>query len=170
MMVTRPMQLIGPMAAAGVHRYIFHYEVTKEGAETAEPRFSGGEFSVKQLVDAIRTARMEPLLALNPATPVTAILPLLHLVPAVLVMTVVPGLGGQAFMAEMMAKVEAIRARFPSMDIELDGGVSRKVIELCGRSGANRVVVGTALIRSTTKSEDVVEMRKALFPVDNGNN
>lgn len=166
MMVTRPMQLIGPMAAAGVHRYIFHYEVTKEGAQS-EPRFSGGEFSVKQLVDAIRTARMEPSLALNPATPVTAILPLLHLVPAVLVMTVVPGLGGQAFMAEMMDKVTAIRSRHPSIDIELDGGVSRKVIELCGRSGANRVVVGTALIRSTTKSEDVVAMRKALFPVNN---
>lgn len=163
-MVQYPMKLIKPMADAGVHRYIFHYEVTKEGGEI--DKLVGGEFTVKQIVDAIIGAKMEPSLALNPATPVSSVLPYLDQVVSVLVMTVVPGLGGQAFMGEMMEKVATIRKQFPLMDIELDGGVGPKVIEICGKAGANRVVVGTALLRSTTKREDVIYMRKALFPVD----
>lgn len=164
MMVQYPMKLVKPMAAAGVHRYIFHYEVTKEGGEN--DNLVGGEFTVKQIVNSISESKMEAALALNPATPVSSVLPYLDQVVSVLVMTVVPGLGGQAFMGEMMKKVSIIRKQFPLMDIELDGGVGPKVIDLCGSAGANRVVVGTALLRSTTKSEDVIYMRKALFPVD----
>lgn len=158
MMVQYPMKLIKPMADAGVDRYIFHYEVTKDN--------QNGDFSVAELTTTIHDSKMEAAIAINPVTPAEKILPFLGQVEAALVMTVVPGLGGQKFMADMMAKVALIRAQFPNLDIELDGGVGPAVIELCGRSGANRVVVGTALLRSTNKPEDVLFMRKALFPVE----
>ena len=157
MMVKHPMKLIKPMADAGVDRYIFHYEVTKDAL--------GGDHSVNEFSISIHDSKMEAAIAINPATPVEKILGYLKQLESVLVMTVVPGLGGQKFMTDMMDKVALIHTQFPDMDIELDGGVAPANIELCGKSGANRVVVGTALIRSANKSEDVILMRKSLFPV-----
>lgn len=160
MMVNRPNQFIKPMSNAGVHRYIFHYEVTTD--------FDGksGQYSTNQLIDTIHDHRMEASVAINPSTPVEPILKYLDQVESVLIMTVVPGLGGQRFDHTMMAKVETIRSNRPKMDIELDGGVGPNVVELCGKSGANRIVCGTALLRSTQKSADVLQMRRSLFPIE----
>ena len=167
MMVARPMVLVKAMAEAGAVRYIFHYEVTKEGRGGGEGGDSNNpnnsSSSVTELVEAIHSFKMEASIALNPATPVETVLPFLPQLDAVLVMTVVPGLGGQKFIGDMLQKVATIREGFPRMDIELDGGVCLEVIEAAGAAGANRVVVGTALLRSTSKAEDVTTMRRALF-------
>ncbi len=168
MMVARPMVLVKAMAEAGAVRYIFHYEVTKEsrggGGESGDNHNNNSSSSsVTELVEAIHSFKMEASIALNPATPVETVLPFLPQLDAVLVMTVVPGLGGQKFIGDMLQKVATIRGDFPRMDIELDGGVCLEVIEAAGAAGANRVVVGTALLRSTSKAEDVTIMRRALF-------
>ncbi|KAH9390820.1 hypothetical protein TYRP_006404 [Tyrophagus putrescentiae] len=165
MMVARPMVLVKAMAEAGAVRYIFHYEVTKEGrgGESGDNHNNNNSSSVTELVETIHSFKMEASIALNPATPVETVLPFLPQLDAVLVMTVVPGLGGQKFIGDMLQKVATIRGDFPRMDIELDGGVCLEVIEAANRAGANRVVVGTALLRSTTKAEDVTTMRRALF-------
>lgn len=155
MMVNRPFKFIEPMANAGVHRYIFHYEVTSEN--------QNGSYSVKQLADEIHNKQMEAAIAINPATEVEVLLPHVSLVESVLIMTVVPGLGGQKFMVSMMDKVSLLRAKHPELDIELDGGVAPTNTAVCGQAGANRIVVGTALLRSNKKPEDVKIMRNELF-------
>jgi 3-keto-L-gulonate-6-phosphate decarboxylase len=68
-------------------------------------------------------------------------------VDVVLVMTVEPGFGGQKFMADMMPKVAALRQRFPSLDIEVDGGLAQDTIEAAAAAGANQIVAGSAVFK-----------------------
>lgn len=158
MMVTHPEKFIIPMAKAGAQRYIFHYEVTQEALA------GSAAHSVNVLIDSIKQNKMEAALAINPDTPIEKVYPYLALVHSILIMTVFPGKGGQKFMADMMDKVKVLRLKSPNMDIELDGGVAPENTDLCGRSGANRAVVGTALLRSTNRTTDIVKMRTELFP------
>jgi ribulose-phosphate 3-epimerase len=89
--------------------------------------------------------------ALNPATPVAAIEHVLDLVEMVLVMTVNPGFGGQAYIATMEPKVAQLRAliveRGLDVDIEVDGGIGPDTIEGAAGAGANVLVAGSALYR-----------------------
>lgn len=157
-MVEHPMKFIKPMALAGVSRYIFHYEVTKNNC----PKY---KYSVEEIIESIRASNMNVALAINPETPVQVVEPFLCLVDSILIMTVQPGLGGQKFMANMMHKVEHLRSLKQSkmIDIELDGGVSSANTDICGKAGANQIVCGSALIRSTKKHEDVLKMRSDLY-------
>ncbi len=94
--------------------------------------------------------------SIKPNTPVENILPICSTIDNVLIMTVEPGFGGlfictylftiihlgQSFMAEQMSKVAAIRAQYPKLEIQVDGGVSVKNIEQCAAAGANSFVSG----------------------------
>jgi len=82
---------------------------------------------------------------IRPGTPVQAVLELVPLVDMVLIMTVEPGFGGQSFMAKMMPKVSLLRNLFPSLDIEVDGGLSPKTIDTAAGAGANMIVSGSAI-------------------------
>ena len=67
-------------------------------------------------------------------------------------MTVEPGFGGQSFMADMMPKVQALRAAidrdFPSCELEVDGGVNLETAKICVEAGANVLVAGSALFKA----------------------
>ena len=104
---------------------------------------------VPKTLHRIREAGCRAGLALNPATPFEAVVPFLGMIDLLLVMTVVPGFGGQSFMAEMMEKVEAARDARRRMSltyhIEVDGGVSAKTAPISIESGANVLVAGTSV-------------------------
>jgi ribulose-phosphate 3-epimerase len=107
-------------------------------------------------------------LALNPATPFEAVAPYLDKIDLLLVMTVVPGFGGQSFMAEMMEKVEAAaevrRERGLDFHIEVDGGVNTTTAAVSVESGANVLVGGTALFHAGDMAATIRAMREAVGP------
>ena len=91
--------------------------------------------------------------ALNPATPVDTIEHVLDLVDLVLVMTVNPGFGGQAYIASMEPKIARVRqmidgaGRSDSIDLEVDGGIGPSTVGGAAAAGANLLIAGSALYR-----------------------
>lgn len=91
--------------------------------------------------------------ALNPATPVSAIAHVLDLVDMVLIMTVNPGFGGQKYIATMEPKIRELRALIAAqgmsdaVDIEVDGGIGPSNVAAAVEAGANILVAGSALYR-----------------------
>jgi ribulose-phosphate 3-epimerase len=91
--------------------------------------------------------------ALNPATPAVMVEHVLDLVDLVLVMTVNPGFGGQAYIASMEAKVREVREMIDSrgladrVDVEVDGGIGPDTVTGAAAAGANVLVAGSALFR-----------------------
>ncbi|MGE3830175.1 MAG: ribulose-phosphate 3-epimerase, partial [Parvibaculaceae bacterium] len=85
--------------------------------------------------------------ALNPATPVSAIAHVLDRLDLVLVMTVNPGFGGQSFIKAMVSKIAEVRDLVAGrpIDIEVDGGITAQTAPLAVRAGANALVAGTAV-------------------------
>jgi hypothetical protein len=65
----------------------------------------------------------------------------------ILVMTVEPGFGGQKFMADMMPKVEHLRRKYRTLNIEVDGGLGDATIEAAARAGANWIVAGSSVFK-----------------------
>jgi ribulose-phosphate 3-epimerase len=100
--------------------------------------------------------------ALNPATPAAAISHVLDLVDLVLVMTVNPGFGGQAYLSTMEPKIAEIRAMIEaagladSVDVEVDGGIGPDTIAGAVGAGANVLVAGSALYRDPDGLEHAV--------------
>jgi ribulose-phosphate 3-epimerase len=80
----------------------------------------------------------------------------------VLIMTVEPGFGGQKFMPDMMPKVEALRAKYPELDIEVDGGLGLATIDVAAEAGANVIVAGTAVFGAKDPSEVIQKLRDAV--------
>jgi ribulose-phosphate 3-epimerase len=97
----------------------------------------------------VREAGARVGVALNPATPVSAIGHVLDLVDLVLVMTVNPGFGGQAYIATMEPKVAEVRRtlveRNLDVDLEVDGGIGPATVSGAAAAGANYLVAGSSL-------------------------
>ncbi|MEK7264725.1 MAG: ribulose-phosphate 3-epimerase [Pseudomonadota bacterium] len=107
-------------------------------------------------LQAIRAAGAKAGVALNPATPVSAIEPVLGDVDLILVMSVNPGFGGQAFITSQLKKIEAIRklidASGSNVMLEVDGGVNAETAPLCVAAGADVLVAGSAVFRGDPKA------------------
>jgi ribulose-phosphate 3-epimerase len=105
--------------------------------------------------------------ALNPATPASAIAHVLDLVDMVLVMTVNPGFGGQKYIATMEPKIREVREMIASwglseqVDIEVDGGIGPETIAPAAAAGANILVAGSALYRDPLGLAHAVEDLRA---------
>ena len=74
-------------------------------------------------------------------------------------MTVEPGFGGQKFMLDMMPKVELLRAAYPDLDIEVDGGLNASTIEHAANAGANMIVAGSAVTGSKEPEKVITSLR-----------
>jgi ribulose-phosphate 3-epimerase len=118
---------------------------------------------VAATLTAIRTGGCRAGLSLNPATPFSAIEPHLPNIDLLLIMTVHPGFGGQAFRPEMMEKVQQARAwqqaKSAALDIEVDGGITAGTAPICIENGANALVAGTAIFRAPDYRAAISEIR-----------
>ena len=106
--------------------------------------------------------------ALNPATPASAIEHVLDLVDLVLVMTVNPGFGGQSYIATMEPKIAELRAMLDAaglsdtVDLEVDGGIGPATIQGAVAAGANVLIAGSALYRDPEGLEHAVSELRTL--------
>ncbi|MHB1066513.1 MAG: ribulose-phosphate 3-epimerase, partial [Candidatus Nanopelagicales bacterium] len=113
----------------------------------------------------IRAAGARAGVALKPGTPISQIEALVPSVDMILVMTVEPGFGGQAFMAEMLPKVQQARRLADAADVDIwvqvDGGVDLESIEQCAAAGADVFVAGSAVYRAEDPAVMVELLRAA---------
>jgi ribulose-phosphate 3-epimerase len=149
LMVDEPLKLLEPMAEAGANGCTVHVEL-------GDPTPAIGR---------MRDLGLQVGIVLNPATPVEAVLPHLEAVDLVLVMSVVPGRGGQAFMTEVLPKVEAIRQAIDrkglAVDLEIDGGINPETAPLAAAAGANVLVAGSAIFGQLEPAVAAARIRAA---------
>ena len=150
LMVSNPEHHIEEFARAGADIISIHVEAT--------PHIHGA-------LQKIRSAGVKPSVVINPGTPVEAIKNVLNLVDQVLVMTVNPGFGGQAFLPETMGKIRELvalrEANQLNFDIEVDGGIDDKTIQMAREAGANVFVAGSYVFKGDV-SHQVQTLRDAL--------
>ena len=133
LMISRPDHYLPRFVEAGADMITVHEEAEHDVAETLK---------------RIREAGCKAGLAINPATPFEATLPYLELIDMLLVMTVVPGFGGQSFMNETMTKVEAAAKHRSENDlsyhIQVDGGIDANTAPIAAAAGANVCLLYTS--------------------------
>jgi ribulose-phosphate 3-epimerase len=147
LMMTRPDLYVAPFVAAGAQTLQVHVEA---------------DCDVHAVIREIRAKGVRPAIVLNPETPVERLSPYLAEVDEVLVMTVHPGYGGQAFIGECLEKVAWLRARCPQMDIMVDGGVNDRTALLALAAGANLFVAGSYLFKQADMTAAVADLRRTL--------
>ncbi|KDP46301.1 hypothetical protein JCGZ_10141 [Jatropha curcas] len=150
-MVTNPLDYVKSFGKAGASGFTFHVEVSKENWQ--------------ELIQKIKSNGMRPGVALKPGTPIEEVYPLVESenpVEMVLVMTVEPGFGGQKFMPDMMDKVKTLRNKYPSLDIEVDGGLGPSTIDMAASAGANCIVAGSSVFGAPEPAHVISLMRKSV--------
>ncbi|CAK5031291.1 unnamed protein product [Meloidogyne enterolobii] len=153
LMVSNPEQWLIPMHKAGINQFTFHLEA---------PSFTGEDDKVFSLINKIKSLGLKCGMAIKPKTEVKDMLKFANELDTALIMTVEPGFGGQSFMSDQLEKVRIIRKEFPSLNIQVDGGVGIENIEECANAGANLIVSGTGIIRSPNPCETIKIMRESV--------
>jgi ribulose-phosphate 3-epimerase len=147
LMIERPDHFF-PRFQPFVRNITFHVEVPVDTSATAR---------------AIRESGCTVGLAIRPPTPFARVEPFLNQIDLLLVMTVNPGFGGQAFIPEMMEKVKAaekIREQNGlDFHIEVDGGIHPDTARVATEAGANVLVAGTAIFQSKDPAKAIAELR-----------
>ncbi|HPU39102.1 MAG TPA: ribulose-phosphate 3-epimerase [Microthrixaceae bacterium] len=136
LMVVNPDELLHRYVEAGCEVLIVHAEACTH---------------LHRTLGLIRDLGASPAVALNPATPAVTIQHVIDLVDEILVMTVNPGFGGQAYIDTMEPKIAEVRAMIEmsgrDIDLEVDGGIGPSTISGAAAAGANVFIAGSALFR-----------------------
>lgn len=158
LMVTPVDALVTAFAEAGADVISFHPEASQH---------------VHRTISLIKASGARAGLALNPATPLSALDHVLEMLDLVLVMSVNPGFGGQAFIPGTLAKLEALREKVEGVMqrtgrpllIEVDGGVKQSNIAAIARAGADVFVAGSAVFGADDYASAIRGMRAELANV-----
>lgn len=125
-------------------------EFVKSGADGITIHLESGE-NIEQVLMKIQQFGVRVGLSIKPDTPVEAVIPYLHLVDMILIMSVEPGFGGQGYLPESTAKIKAMKKLIEKsekvIDIEVDGGITLDNVEMVLDAGANVIVAGTAVFQ-----------------------
>lgn len=131
LMIDNPADYVGRYREAGADSMTIHVEAVGDA---------------RPVLEQIRQSGAAAGLALNPPTPISAVEPLLDACDLVLVMSVMPGFGGQKFDAIALEKLSALKKIVgPDVLLEVDGGVKTSNIAKCTEAGAQLLVVGSAI-------------------------
>lgn len=146
LMTLTPERHFDSFARAGCSRIIFHTEATVH---------------VHRHVQSLKAMGLQSGLAINPSTPVEAVLPLIDQIDLALVMTVNPGYGGQEFLPFVLDKVRRLRAARPDLTIQVDGGIAPDTIKTAKDAGADLYVVGSYLATAADLDAAVTTLEAA---------
>jgi ribulose-phosphate 3-epimerase len=156
LMIENPEEYVDAFAQSGSDILTIHVESTYQPYRTLEQ---------------IRARGMKPGIALNPGTPVEVLEPVVNEVEFVLVMTVNPGFGGQAFIPEMVEKIRRVRAMVgPQTDVGVDGGIDPQTAPSVVVAGANVLIAGSYTFRSGDYASAIESLRKTCQPQDDSGN
>lgn len=148
LMIKDPLRYVDDYVKAGADIITFHLESDSDTEET---------------IKRIKSKEVRCGLAISPATPVEEIIPYLSQIDMALIMTVVPGFGGQALIPETLEKVRAVKRYAESqqlkLDIEVDGGLKPENIALATEAGANVIVAGSAIFNAKSPKAVISAMK-----------
>ena len=148
LMLDHPEQYIKPFADAGAHYLTVHVEA--QGMR--------GEGALHQTLKTIRGAGAKAGLSLRPRTSADALQPFLTSLDLILVMTVEPGFGGQAFIPEAVPKIRQLRESYAG-DLAVDGGINAQTGAVCREAGANVFVAGSYVFRAGSYRDAMQSLR-----------
>lgn len=150
LMIVEPERYVARFVEAGAGMVTFHFEAARD---------------IPGCIELIRRAGARTGISLKPATPVEVLRDLLPLVDMVLVMSVEPGFGGQAFMPESLHKVADLRAmaRAQGLEtlIEVDGGISAANARTLYDAGADILVAGSSVFRAEDPEQAICDILNA---------
>ncbi|BBY53811.1 ribulose-phosphate 3-epimerase [Mycobacterium koreense] len=149
LMIEDPGRWAPPYAEAGAHNVTFHAEATDDPVAVARD---------------IRAAGAKAGLGIKPGTPLDPYLEILRSFDTLLVMSVEPGFGGQAFIPEVLDKVRAMRRLVDAGElrilIEIDGGINADTIEAAAEAGVDCFVAGSAVYGTADPAATVTALRE----------
>lgn len=151
LMIEDPDRYIDEFVKSGADIITVHYEACKD---------------VEKTIQMIREKGVKVGVTIKPKTPLSVLEPLLDKVDMILLMTVEPGFGGQAYIPESTDKIRALRKmlndRGLTTDIEVDGGIKKDNLEMVLDAGANVIVAGSAIFKDDIEknTRDFMEILK----------
>ncbi|PQD95906.1 ribulose-phosphate 3-epimerase [Pradoshia eiseniae] len=148
LMIENPDQYIEAFAKAGADYITVHAEACTH---------------LHRTIQLIKSFGVKAGVVLNPATPPSVLDYVLEDLDLVLLMTVNPGFGGQAFIPSVLDKIEKVRNMIDekglSIDIEIDGGVNPETARLCVERGATVLVAGSAIYNKEDRKQAIADIR-----------
>lgn len=151
LMIERPDDYVGAFAKAGADMISVHAEACHH---------------LHRSVRLIRDLGVKVGVALNPGTPIAALMPVLKDIDFLLVMSVNPGFGGQSFIEATLSKVRRLKSiardRNPALEIEIDGGINASNIGRARRAGVDMFVAGSAVFGTDNYHESIGALKGAL--------
>ena len=144
LMIVNPERYIGDFVKSGADGITFNLEASE---------------NPKEVIDKIHAEGVQAGISIKPATPVEEVYPYLPFVQMVLVMSVEPGFGGQAFIPESLDKIRQLREYIDANDlsvrIEVDGGIDKENVRKVIEAGADIFVAGSAVFKEPGITENV---------------
>ena len=146
LMIAEPLKYAEAFVQAGCQHITFHIEVVKDAAE---------------VVSHIRGLGASVGISLNPTTPASAIQSVVSDLDLILVMSVWPGFGGQAFIEDVLPKVAELRGLLGDHQrLQIDGGIDPRTIGAAAAAGADTFVAGTAVFRTEDPPAAMAELHR----------
>ena len=130
LMTLHPEDYLEDFQRAGAQKIVFHYEATT---------------SPQEVISQARKLGLRVGLAVNPETPISAILPIVSGVDSILFLSVYPGFYGSKFIPEVLDKIVEFRSTHPGIEIGIDGGIKESNIAQIAQSGVDVIYVGSAI-------------------------
>lgn len=148
LMIVQPEKFIPEVKALGAHIMNVHYEACPH---------------LHRVIQQIREAGMQPAVTINPATPVSLLKDIIKDVYMVLIMSVNPGFGGQAFIEHSLDKIRELKALINETGskalIEVDGGVNMETAPRLIAAGADVLVAGSAVFKASSPEEAIHNLK-----------